>query len=727
MLKTPVQRARWGRTARTTMWALLTTSALVMPPLAAQADNGDNDASAEPTELDVISVEGETESPYGPVESYVPDRTMTGTKTNTVIDNVPQSISIIPRERLDKQGADSVSDVFRYTPGVKGEANGNDTRVDFLRFRGFNDNGNAQFRDTLQLRSSGFGQFKPELYGVQRVEVLRGPASMLFGQGNPGGLVNFVTKRPTTETFAEAQVEIGNFQHREVKADLGGAVPGTNENVAVRLTALGRDSDTQVDFVDNDRLYLAPAVTVQPTEDTTFTLLSHYQEDDTGSTNQFLPAQGTIQNNPNGDLDPDTFVGNPDFDDFNREVFSIGYSLEHAFNDSLTLRQNVRYNNLESDSQSVFGGGLQADQRTLNRFSFKTNDEVEGISIDTNAEAKFTTGPAEHTFLAGVGYQSYEFEEIQGFGSAPTLDIFNPNFSGGTPAAPTFQDNTTEQDQIGIYAQDQITLYDRVVVTLGGRHDWADSEIENNLAGTITEQNDSEFTGRAGVVYRSRFGISPYVSYATSFLPETGTDAQGDPFEPTTSEQWEGGIRYRPEAIDARFSLAAFNLVRENVTTTDPNNPNNDVQTGEVRSRGFEFEGNVSLDRGLNLSAAYTFQDVEKTQDNDGFEGKRPRQVPEHEASIWVDYTVQSGALKGLGIGTGVRYKGSTFADNANTVEVDGFTLVDASISYEWRSFEVSVRGENVLGNEHVASCTSTNACFFGSERRVFANVTYRW
>jgi iron complex outermembrane receptor protein len=677
-------------------------------------------------ELDTIDVEGAGENPYGPVKGFVPNRSLAGTKTDTPIEEIPQSLSVITRDRMDQQDSDSLPDVFRYTPGVKGEVNGNDTRVDFIRFRGFNDDGNALFREGLALRSSGFGQFRPELYGVQRVEVLRGPASVLFGQGNPGGLVNLVTKRPQEDPFAEVQLELGNFEHREGKFDLGGPVPGSDK-VFVRLTGLGRKSDTQVDFVDDDRVYIAPAVTVKPTPDTNLTILAHVQDDDTGSTNQFLPAQGTIQDNPNGSIDTDTFTGNPDFDDFKRTVYSLGYTFEHDFSDALKLRQNARYNKLEVDSEQVFGGGLQPDLRTLNRFAFTADAETEGATVDTNVQARLATGPAKHTLLFGVDYQVYDFAETQGFGLAPSLDIFDPTYSGTVPSAPTFLDTDTEQEQIGVYVQDQIRLYDRVVLTLGGRHDWVDSEVENRISGTTTDQSDSEFTGRVGVVYLTDFGVSPYVSYAESFLPTPGTNAEGEAFDPTTGQQWEAGVRYQPPGTNARISLAGFNLVRQNVRTTDPDNPLNDVQTGEVRSRGIEIEANASLDAGIDLTVGYTFQDVEKTKDNDGFEGKRPRQVPEHEAAAWVHYTVQSGFLEGLGLGTGVRYKGSTFADNANTLEVDGFTLVDAAVSYDWRSFSFKVNAENLFDNKHVASCTSANACFFGTDRRVVGNVTYRW
>ncbi|WP_233993504.1 TonB-dependent siderophore receptor [Salinibacter altiplanensis] len=668
--------------------------------------------------LDEITVEANRQ--------FVAQGSATGAKTITPVEEIPQATSVITRNRLDIQGLDALSDAFRYTPGVKGEAFGNDTRVDFLRFRGFSDNGNAVFRDGLQLRSSGFGQFRPELYGVQRVTVLRGPSSALFGLGNPGGLVNLVTKRPPVTLSGEVEAALGNFNHQEGRLDVGGPIAGS-QRARFRLTALGRSSDTQVEFVDNDRLYVAPALTVKPTSATTITVLSHYQRDNTGSTNQFLPAAGTVRDNPNGDIDRDTFTGNPDFDDYDRTVYSVGYVADHRLTDWIKVSQNLRYNTLDIDSKQVFGGGLQEDQRTLNRFAFTADAETEAFTVDTNVQADVSTGPVAHTLLAGLDFQSYDFEEIQGFGAAPPIDIFDPTFSETTPSAPTSLDNETRQDQVGVYLQNQVRLRDAWVLTLNGRHDWVDSETEDRTSGTTTDQDDSEFTGRAGLVYLSPIGLSPYVSYSTSFQPTVGTNAEGQAFDPTTGEQYELGIRYTVPSLSARVTATGFRIVRENVQTTDPENPQNQVQTGEVRSQGIELGASAAPSTGLNVNLTYTFQDVEITEDNDGNEGNRLSQAPEHEVSAWTDYTVRAGVLDGLGLGGGIRYKDETFASNANTLEVDGATLVDAALFYDWRSFGLEARAENLFDNTYVATCSSAAACFFGSERSGTIALTYQW
>jgi len=668
----------------------------------------------------------EARAATGAAESVVADLATTGTKTATAIEDVPQSISVVTRERLDRFGADTISEAFRYVPGVQGEATGNDTRVDFLRFRGFNDDGNAVFRDGLQLRSTGFGQFFPEMYGVQRVEVARGPASSLFGLANPGGVVNLVTKRPPREAFGEVALEYGSFDHGEARVDVGGPL-GEGDAFSARLTGLVRNSSTQVDFVDDDRRFVAPAFTWRPGDDTTLTVLLQYQEDDTGSTNQFLPAQGTVQPNPNGEIDTNTFTGEPAFDDFDRETYSLAYLLEHRIDDTWTFRQNARFNRLDVDSEQIFGGGLQADLRTLNRFSFTADAETDGITLDTQAEADLGAGLVRHRLLIGLDYQDHDFEETQGFGVADPIDIFNPVYGAPIPNTPTFLDTRTEQEQLGLYVQDQVTIAEDWVVTLGGRQDEVDTRTTDRLADSVTDSSDSEFSGRAGLVRHTAIGLSPYIGYAESFLPTSGTDVAGNAFEPTTGEQTEIGLRYSPPGRNIRVTLAAFDLVRENVTTTDPANPNFNVQTGEIESRGVEVELAAELDSGVRLVGAYTNQDVEITESNDGDEGNQPAVVPDERASLWADYTLRSGPLEGLGFGLGVRYKGETFGDNANSFEVDGETLWDASVDYRWRDLHFGLDATNLFDEEYIESCTSAGACFFGARRDVKATVTYKW
>lgn len=681
--------------------------------------------------LDPIRVEGRSENPSGPVDGYVADVGRTGTKTATPLIETPQSITVITRDRLDAQDADTINEALRYVPGVLGEAFGFDSRVDFLQYRGFDEGGVGVFRDGLALRSRGFAEFRPELYGAERVEVLRGPASVLYGQGAPGGLLNVVTKQPTREAFGELEVEAGSFEHYEGKFDLGGPVYGT-DSLSFRLTGLFRESGTQIDFIDDDRVFIAPALKWESQETqgrTSFTLLGHVQDDRTGATNQFLPASGTLDSNPNGTVPVDRFIGEQDFDEFDRTTFSAGYLFEHQFDETWTVRQNARYDDLKVDYKTVFGIGLLGDQRTLNRAPFRAEGDTGLVAVDNQAQAELVTGPAAHTLLFGVDYQYYDVDERQSSGSLLTIDLFDPDYGAEIPPLAAFRDTRIKQEQIGIYAQEQLKLYENLILTLGGRQDFVFTELDNQLAGSTEDNRDQEFSWRAGLVYLFDAGVAPYASYSESFLPVPDVDDSGDLFDPETGEQFEVGVKFQPPQSDSFVTVSAFHLTRQNVVTPDPGTPGRQSQTGEIRSRGFEFEALASFPFGLDLIAGYTFQDVEVTEDkdNEALEGNRPETVPEHLASLWADYTVPEGPLAGLGLGAGVRFKGSTFGDEENSFTVDEYVLVDAAVRYDWRNFSFAVNAQNLLDNRHVASCQSESACFYGIDQTFTGSISYRW
>ncbi len=680
---------------------------------------------AEPLTLPEITV---TASPTTDV-GYVPTHSTTATKTDTPLIETPQSISVITRDRLAAQDADNLGQALRYTAGVTGEAFGVDDRgYDFAQIRGFDA---TTYRDGLPVKNLGFAGFDFRTYAAERIEILRGPASVLYGQGAPGGLVNYVSKRPLAEPFRELVLEAGSFDRYDGKFDLSGPLDRRN-TLSYRLTGLGSTGDHQVNFIEDDRLFVAPGLTWTPSTDTTFTVLGYYQRDDLGgASNSFLPASGTVFSSPNGRIPPSRFTGEPSFDSIDRAQFAIGYLFEHRWNDTWTFRQNLRYEEVDVDFEELFGLGLDPGdptQRFLLRDTFAAFADARPLTIDNHAQAQFATGPLSHTLLFGVDYQHVDFQERIGEGLAPAIDIFNPVYGASfTLPPPLIQDTDQKQQQIGLYFQDQIKLYDKLVLVLGGRHDSAETETDDRLANVKTEQDDREFTGRAGLVYLSEIGLAPYFSYAESFLPTLGTNASSEPFKPETGRQYEVGVKYQLPDTNAFVTLAAFDLRRQNVLATDPGNPNDQVQTGEVRSRGIEVEGVASFDFGLDVIAAYTYLDVDILENSGVNEGNRPDGVAKQRASLWADYTLPGGALAGLGLGMGVRYVGSTFGDQANSFKVDDYTLVDAAMHYDWGKLRFAVNAQNLFDDEHIERCFSDAGCFYGQVRKVTASIRYRW
>lgn len=676
-----------------------------------------------PTELGEIMVEGE------PASGYVPYYSGSATKTDTPLLETSQSISVINERRIEVQNIDTLGEALRYTPGIQGEPFGFEPRFTFLRIRGFDATTTGLFRNGLQLRNPNFaGAYSLEPYGAERVEVLRGPASVLYGAGSPGGLVNFVSKRPTERPLREVGIEVGSFDRVEGKFDLGGTI-GTGDDLSYRLTGLARNSETQVDFVNDDRLFIAPALTWSPSAATSLTLLAHFQEDET-KPSQALPADGTLKPNPNGSIPVNRYTGEPGVDRYERSDYSVGYEFEHRPSDTWIFRQKMSYYGNELDDVTVFANTVAADQRTINRAIFNTFGEIDGLTVDNHLQADFETGPAEHMLLFGIDYQRVDVSLLQQFGGAPSIDAFNPIYGAPVPQPPVFNNTDTLQEQIGFYVQDQIKLYDKWILTLAGRYDDASTESDNNLTGTSSDQDDSEFTTRFGLMYQSDFGLSPYFSYTESFLPSIGTDPVGNPFEPETGEQYEFGIKFQPSGSNSLFTAAVFDLTRENFTETDPATFLT-VQTGEIRSRGVELEGVASFDFGLDLIASYTYLDMEiRKSVRPGEVGERPTQTPEQMVSLWADYAFQNPALRGLHLGGGMRYIGSSFGDLPNTLKVPGETIFDAAARYHLGNMEFRLNVKNLFDERHIASAFSragSEFTTFGQARTVTGSILYRW
>lgn len=678
-----------------------------------------------------ISVQGETEDVYAPVDGYVAVRSTAATKSDTPLIETPQSVSVVTRDQLEVQDVNSLAEALRYTPGIQAEAFGFEPRTTFLRIRGFDATATGLYQDSLQLRS---GSFSPEPYSAERIEVPRGPASVLYGQGSPGGLVNIVSKRPTQEPLREVGLEIGTFGRYEGKFDLSGPIDEAGV-FSYRLTGLARESDTQVDFINDDRLFIAPAFSYRPSDDTTVTLLAQYKEDQTLSS-QALPAAGTLRSNPNGDIPFSRFTGEPGYDQFDRDDLSVTYLLEHRASDVWTFRQNARFYQNKVDDVSAYSSGFQADQRTLERMAFEDFTDIQGFALDNQAQISINTGPAHHTLVAGIDFQTVASDSFQNFGAAPTLDIIDPVYGAEITGLDNITDQKLTQTQTGFYLQDQIKFFEKIVLSLGGRYDQAENKVDDNLFGADNDQDDSAITGRAGLLYLADNGLAPYISYSESFLPSIEVDQQtGRPFDPETGEQYEVGIKYQPPRANAFVTLSAFELTRQDFIQTNPSanpgDPDRRVQTGEVRSRGVELEGVASLNNNLNLIMAYTYLDNQVTESADpALIGKALTQTPEHYASLFVDYTLRAGQLSGLGLGVGVRYLGSNFGDFANTVKAPDATVADAVVHYDWRNIRLAVNAKNLLGKDYVASCFTRGVddfCTIGQQRQVTGSIRYRW
>lgn len=694
---------------------------VALRPVNAQSTGGDG------VTLDTISVTGETA--WGPVDGYVATRSGVGTKSDASILETPQSVSVVTSDQMRDRGVSTVVEALQYVPGLNTHVSGKDPRYDTFTIRGFSAQGNGNYRDGLREIGDAnlFSSARTETYGLERIDVVRGPSSVLYGQTGPGGVIDKISKRPTDKPFYEVVGLAGNYNRYQGAFDLGGPLD-KDRTLLYRLTGVLRESEAQVanisDYVKDDRKYIAPAFTWQPTSDTKFTFLSEYQKDMTGNAfplSRLRTSGATVTAVEAVPL----FLGDPNWNKYDQEQFRVGYEFEHRFNEAFTVKQKLRYSDIDLDYRYMTGylvnNGTTA-ARTANWVVAKTN----GVTIDNQLHGKLHTGPLDHNVLVGLDYQKTNFDEIYKYDNSISLSSTNPVYFRSI-AAPTTLRTSTKQDvsQLGLYAQDQIK-FQNLLLTLGGRQDWADLESNNRVANTTTTAEDKAFTKRLGLTYLAPSGLAPYVSYSESFMPQTGTSFSGEPFKPTEGKQWEGGIKYQPPGSRTLLTLAVFDITQQNVLTTDPAHTSYSVQTGEIRSRGIEFEAATSPVEGLQVIASYTQMKIEVTQSTKADLGKVPVVTPERLASLWADYTFKSGPLDGLGFGGGVRYNGKSYMDLANTLVNDPYTVFDAAVHLDWKGARFAINVSNVFDKEQ-ALCTSTGGCQYISPRIVTASASYKW
>ncbi|MDG9925062.1 MULTISPECIES: TonB-dependent siderophore receptor [unclassified Pseudomonas] len=680
-------------------------------------------------ELGTTSIIGREQSATGPVDGYLAERSASGTKTDTPLIKTPQSVSVVTRDQMDDQAVTSVAQALRYSGGTFADYRGSSHRVDEVYVRGF---GYAPtYLDGLTVGGESYTQVDP--WFLERVELIHGPASVLYGQANPGGLLAMTSKRPSTEAKNRVQFGVGSDSLRRGAFDLNGQLDEQG-TLLYRLNGLLSKGQAEVDHIDEERQALAPSLTWQPNEDTSLTLLAYYQNDPDAGYRNFWPTDGVANSGPHGRISRHLNVGDPDFYQSEREQSSIGYLFEHRFNELLTFRQNLRYlKENERFKQLVFMS--MVDDRTMRRVPADSRAELEQAVVDNQLQFDFATGPLSHTLLTGVDYKRSHRDatDARDYNGTYLLDAYDPQYGADVGPLSPSSDSTQRADQIGFYLQDQIE-YGNWNLLLGGRQDRARSRTDDNLSGTRESQRDEEFTGRAGLLYAFDSGFSPYISYSTSFEPVLSTPEPGEPaFEPTTGEQTEIGLKYQPPGSEAMFSVALFDLTQQNVVTYDGGwYP---TQTGEIQSKGIELEARGNLTDNLELVGAYTHLEPEVTKTTrPGVEGKEPPRTPAHLASLWATYQFDGSLLPGVSAGAGVRYVGSSFGDQDNSYKVDSVVLLDAMLGYDLGRLaadldgaSVQLNASNLTDKVYAASCAAVDTCFYGASRTVTASVNYAW
>jgi iron complex outermembrane receptor protein len=738
-------------------------------------------AGTETVTLDTLSVEGagtgrnasgsQPGGAVGPVRGYVATRSRVATKTDTPILETAQSISVIGRQQIEDQNALTLNQALRYTPSVTTEQRGGSgaTRLEQFYIRGF---AAPLFLDGLALPGSRDAAPSIDPYRLERVDVIKGPASVLYGQSGPGGIVNLVSKVPRFVQHGEIFVQGGGFNEVRGGFDVGGPLPAEAgplaDQFAYRVIGLGWKGDGPAVTTQVERVLINPSLTWRPSADTALTLIGNYERDPFSGFYGGFPAVGTVfprnfGNGVTGRFPVDFYDGDRNFERSDRTQASIGYIFDHDIDGALHIHSAARYLRTEGSYRSVYGAftdstGPFASGPLIDRSRIATRVGIDAYTIDNNLTAKFDTGLFAHTALVGVDYRSFETRTLSSaFPAAPSLNVLAPNYSMTIPTPPFTTDSRITAEQTGVYVQDQVK-FDRLVLTLGGRYDWASSSgPTRNLATNVVTNQDvpsEAFTGRASLLYLFDNGFAPYVSYSEAFEPITAGRIFDPNFgstgripDPITSDQFEAGIKYQPPGTDILLTAAAFDIRRSNATNADPVNRGGNfvVQTGAVGVQGLEFEARVALAENLNVVGGVSVIDArvvgditttlnQVTNQPVPLLGRVPVQIPDTTVSLFADYRFTGGPLSGLGLGGGVRYLGSSWGDPANTFKVPESVLVDAVLSYDLKNLDATLNGftmqlnaQNLLDQRTVTGCFSYSNCYYGLPRTVYATLRYRW
>ncbi|MFP3518621.1 TonB-dependent siderophore receptor [Pseudomonas sp. SIMBA_077] len=692
-------------------------------------------------EATTISGQGSYESAWGPVDGYLAQRSAAGTKTDTALAEVPRSISVATRSQMQDRAVQNLDDAVRYMPGVTASSYGSDSRAEWLKVRGFEP---TQFLDGLPLPKGSYTMPKLETWDLERVALLRGPASSVYGQTPAGGLLDMVSRRPEDAASHEVQLQIGSYQRKQISFDSTGPMDDEGRFL-YRVSGVVRDGNTTIEHTDDKRYNIAPSLTWNIDPDTKLTFLSQFNRDDTSTTSQFLPIQGTLVSTPVGNVNYHKNLGDPKWEYYDKTYYALGYAFEHQLNDVWQFRQNLRYTKSDLSFQSITAGGYfgsVADDGTVQRGANIVDEDISQFAVDNNLQADFNTGALKHTLLIGLDHQRVDTRYKWQYGAAPASNIINPIYGQdfSNVAYTAYNDYNQKTRDTGLYLQDQMAL-DNWRLTVGGRQDWLHTDTTfYNLNDAHDTRDDSAFTGNAALSYVFDSGFTPYVSYAESFQAEPGGFG-GKAFKPGTGKQYEVGVKYQPPGSGMLFTAAVYDLTRKNIVLSDSLGVSRPL--GEANVRGLELEAVGNVNDNLKLTAAYTYANTKMTKVSDPLDKNRPLPLtPEHQASIWADYTWHKGVLDGFGIGLGARYIGETdniaigsmnYVADVAYGHAKAYTVYDAAVHYDLgkvsqtlKGATVSVNANNVFDKQYLSTCDGFY-CYYGDRRNIMASVDYKW
>jgi len=629
-----------------------------------------------------ITVTGEAADDY-----YVPEAS-TATRTEAPLRDIPQSIQVIPRQVLEDAQVVRLNEVAGFVSGVQPLTGYGGLSSNQVFIRGFQQGTNLRngFRD--------FGFLSPrDVANIEQVEVLKGPASVLYGAFEPGGVVNTITEQPLFEPAYELGMTVGSYSFYRPTVDLTGPL-NEDRSLRYRLNLAYENAGSFRDFTNSESFFVAPTLAWDISDRTRLTTELEYQNYDYTFDRVFRGEPEFLE------LPISRFLGEPDFNNATVNAFRGGYRLEHDFSDNWQFRQGLSVILSDIDVREVNLRPLEADRRTLPRRASRSDETQQNYQLQTEFIGEFQTGSIEHELLLGLDLSRLFF--AFDFFSAPldSIDILDPVY-GAQPG--TFSPNFAEEqgnNTLGFYVQDLVELAPNLKILVGGRLDWSDIFYRDRITGdTLNEFSEVAFSPRAGIVYQPADSTSLYFNWSRSFNPQIfGRSRTDEPFEPEQGQQFEIGVKQ--EFLDGRLAatVALFDITKRNVLTPDPVDPIFSVQTGAQTSRGVELDVIGEILPGWNILANYAYINAFVSEDNSIPEGDRLVGIPEHSASLWTTYELQEGNLQGLGFGLGVVFVGERQGRLPNNdFTLPSYTRVDARVSYQRDNYELGLNVKNLF------------------------------
>lgn len=758
---------------RATLLGPCTALAVLVPAHAYASDLDEEEAGARGTAIVVTGLKDA--------------KAASGTKTGTPLIITPQTITVIDNEELTRRNVLSINQALGYVAGVAANQRGGMvTRYDQLILRGFSP---GVFLDGMRLLAGPYSMPQIDFNRVDHIDVVKGPASVLYGNSTPGGLINLTSKIPEPVSAGRIEGQIGNYATRRLVADVNQPLTADGKLLA-RVVGGWQKGDGLTDGTFSERWHISPMLTFVPDAATSFTLIGTYQRSPSGGGYSGVPAFGSVLPNPFGTLPRDINTGDPGYERYDHKAKSVELLFRHDFGEHLTARSSARFQNNTLSYRQLYvagfattgtGSNRNSDFATIVRGGGGADEDFDTLTIDNNLNAKFTTGPLKHSVLAGLDYQRIAGENVQQFNtgqtgnpltSIPNLDLFAPAYGGTLPSfdltalSGAYTNTYSKRDQVGIYLQDQIAI-GRLQLIASGRKDWYTQATLNKKNSSVTRLEQDAFTMRLGALYEFAFGVSPYFSYSESFEPQAGSTYLGAPFEPVTGRQYEAGVKFQPRGANALFTVSVYDLRRQKVPVSDPlagtgGVPStSQIQIGEVQVRGVEFEARGEITPGFDIVVAAGYTDAIITQGAPATAGTatataiptttgtRQLGTPEWAGSTFLSYDFAkagriTGPLAGLSLGGGMRYVGGS--DGTTTYAVinglatfqrfttKSFVLVDAVVGYDlgmasamFDGWSVAVNGANLFDKTHVSACPFNNSCYYGAGRTITGSLRYNW